>query len=86
MISASRMILIAEQAIRSNYPSRNMRCVSGNLVREIRIAKARRQQIREWIAVLRVARDPAHSLDVPRVTDLGPLPAHALRQCVLSLS
>lgn len=85
MKSAQEVVAIAEKAIRANYPSRNACFVTGNPARHRRMAANRRLQLREWVAVLRVARDPSNATSIAQVTHVGPLPSHALRSRVLTL-
>lgn len=70
-------------AIRANYAMRNAQAFT-NAVRQLRIRATRRHQIREWIAVLRVLRNPAMAANVAeRLRDTGPLMAHDLRNRVI---
>lgn len=85
MKSANEVIVIAENAIRANYPSRNSSFVIGNPVRHRRMVENRRHQLREWVAVLRLARDRSNTASIAQATHAGPLPAHALRARILSL-
>lgn len=85
MKTAQEVMVIAENAIRANYPSRNLCSVTGNPVRHRRVVANRRHQLREWAAVLRIARDQSNATSIAQVTHAGPLPAHALRALVLSL-
>lgn len=85
MKTAEEVIVIAEQAIRANYRMRNARSVIGNPTRHLRMIAIRRDQLREWVAVLRIARDPSKVTGIAQVTHAGPLAAHALRARVLSL-
>jgi hypothetical protein len=73
----------AQKAIRTNFATRNSR-VFVNEDRHSRIRATRRNQIREWIAVLRVVRNPAMTECVAkRLKDSGPLMAHDLRNRVI---
>lgn len=85
MKTAQEVIEIAENAIRANYPARNASFVIRNPVRHRRMTASRRHQLREWVAVLRLARDPSKAANIAQVTHAGPLPAHALRARVLTL-
>lgn len=70
-------------AIRSNFAIRNAPTFT-NASRQSRIRATRRHQIREWIEVLRVARNPAMAEYVAkRLKDTGPLMAHDLRNRVI---
>lgn len=86
MKSAKEIIVIAENAIRANYSARNTRVVSGNSARHRRILATRRDQLREWVSVLRIARDPSNAMRIAQVTNARPLAAHSLRTRVLSLA
>lgn len=85
MKTGQEVIAIAENAIRANYSARNACFVIGNPARHRRMVASRRHQLREWVAVLRVARDESNAESIAQVTHAGPLPAHALRARVLSL-
>ena len=70
-------------AIRSNFAMRNAPAFT-NAGRQSRIRATRRHQIREWIEVLRVLRNPAMAANVAdRLRDTGPLMAHDLRNRVI---
>lgn len=70
-------------AIRTNFAMRNAPAFT-NERRQSRIRATRRHQIREWIAVLRVVRNPAMSANVAeKLKDTGPLMVHDLRNRVI---
>lgn len=70
-------------AIRTNFAMRNAPTFT-NVGRQSRIRATRRHQIREWIDVLRVVRNPAMAANVAeRLKDTGPLMAHDLRNRII---
>lgn len=70
-------------AIQTNFAMRNAPAFT-NAGRQLRIRATRRHQIREWIGVLRVVRNPAMTAYlVERLKDTGPLMAHDLRNRVI---
>lgn len=70
-------------AIRANFAMRNAPAFD-NASRQSRIRATRRHQIREWVEVLRVMRNPAMAANVAkRLKDTGPLMAHDLRNRVI---
>lgn len=70
-------------AIRTNFAMRNAPAFT-TAQRQLRIRATRRHQIREWIAVLRVVRNPAMDAHLAeRLKDTGPLMAHDLRNRVI---
>lgn len=85
MITAQQLIELATKAIRANFTYRNSRNVSGRSHYHERLVAQRRNQIREWVVVLRIARNPANVSRIEEVTHARPLMAHDLRRRVLSL-
>ncbi len=70
-------------AIRSNFAMRNAPAFT-SAGRQSRIRATRRHQIREWISVLRVVRNPSMAAHVAeRLKETGPLMAHDLRNRVI---
>ncbi len=84
-MKSAQLIESAEKAIRANYPFRNACFVIGNPVLHRQMVANRRHQLREWVVVLRVARDPSNATRLSQVTHARPLAAHALRARVLSI-
>lgn len=88
MLSIPEITDVAEKAIRANYRVRNQRAFSEK-PRQDRLVAERKHQIREWIDVLRVVREPLnHAHVIARVTDRGQfsgrnLMGHALRNRVI---
>lgn len=88
MLSIAEITDIAAKAIRANYMVRNQRAFSEK-PRQDRLVAERKYQIREWIAVLRIVREPLnHAHVIARVTDRGEfsgrnLMGHALRNRVI---
>ena len=74
---------LAIKAVRANLATRNARNFDCN-ERHARMRASRRQTIREWIAVLRVVRNPAVAASVQAaLKEAGPLMAHDLRRRVI---
>lgn len=73
----------AEKAIRSNFAMRNSRsCADAG--RHARTRATRRHQIREWLAVLRIVRNPAMAEGVAAaLKSVGALMAHDLRNRII---
>lgn len=74
---------VARKAIRSNFAVRNARVFTDE-TRHCWIRSTRRHQIREWVSVLRVARDSDMAECVAKaLKESGPLMAHDLRRRVI---
>ncbi len=88
MIEISDIEDLAAKAVRAKYAIRNVRAFSEKPLQD-RIVAERKRQLREWIAVLRIVRNPLnHSRVMARVTDNGTFPgrnlmAHDLRNRVI---
>lgn len=73
---------ITAQAIQSNFRVRNTRVYLG--ARQARVVEMRRRQIREWVAVLRVLKQPSLcELVAAQIGNIGPLMGHDLRNRVM---
>jgi hypothetical protein len=73
---------ITAKAIRANFAKRNTRVADGR--QQARMVAERRRQLREWIAVARVLRNPScRPYVVARLLDSGPLMTHDLRNRVI---
>lgn len=88
MLSIEEIMDSATKAIRANYMVRNQLAFSEK-PRQDRLVAERKNQIREWIAVVRIVRNPMnHDHVLARVTDKGEfsgrnLMAHSLRKRVI---
>ena len=88
MLSIEEIMEISVKAINANYSMRNQRAFSEK-PRQDRLVTERKNQIRDWIAVVRILQDPMnHSHVLARVTDHGEfsgrtLMAHTLRERVM---
>lgn len=88
MLNIEEIMDRAAKAIHANYRVRNQRAFSEK-PRQDRLVAERKYQIREWIAVLRILKDPVnHSHVIAKVTDHGAfsgrnLMAHSLRDRVI---
>lgn len=72
MIRIDEIINDAEKAIRANFHTLNLQVFVGMPERQTRLVMERKRQIREWVAVVRILRDPAnHGPVLARVTDRG---------------
>lgn len=74
----------ATAAIRSNFASRHACFIVGSPKRHARLVAQRRQQIREWIAVLRIVRISNNAVAIEQATNFGPLMAHDLRRRIIT--
>lgn len=75
--------MIASNAIAANWRARNARVVCDESRHE-RMKKQSRGQLREWLAVLRIASDPGNVEFIrARLRDSGPLAAYDLRNRVI---
>ncbi len=83
MMKIEKVVQNATAAIRANFASRNACFLVGCPRRHARMVAQRRQQIREWIAVLRIARKPGNAATVEQATNAGPLMAHDLRRRII---
>jgi hypothetical protein len=55
--------LTCEQCIRANFKIRNARAFN-NESRQLRLVAARRESLRKWIRILRLANDPESALSI----------------------
>lgn len=79
-----RLIEVAEQAISANFRIRNARSFhSFKGERHTKEIALRRRQIREWVAVLRIARDPSLHESVLKAIGSNVFMAHDLRLRVI---
>lgn len=76
------LIETANQAITGNFRVRNTR-VFACTERQARIERQRRNEVREWVHVVRAARDPAMRERVSYAIAGGALMAHDLRKRVI---
>jgi hypothetical protein len=78
---------IASNAIRANWGYRNIR-ICNVAARNAKMVAQRKRELREWVAVLRIVRDPLNHDHVKRAAILdgdvrvGALMAHDLRRRV----
>jgi len=83
MVSVKDLPAIAQDAIRANFAMRNAR-VFDTPSRHLRRRATQRQKIREWVAVLRIVRNPSMAEYVQQeIKEVGPLMAHDLRRRVI---
>lgn len=89
MVQIDEIMDNAVKAIRANFGYRNQRVFFDMPDRHRRLVAERKNQIREWVAVVRILRDPLnHSFVLARVTDRGEhsgrnLMSHDLRNRVI---
>lgn len=83
-VTVDQLIVLSAKAITANFRVRNTR-VFGCKSRHRRLLIQRRQELREWIAVHRIARDPENAEALTIALRVGPLMAHDLRRRVLAI-
>lgn len=81
-MTIEELLRTAERAVAANFPVRNAR-VFGGATRHAAATRARRRIVREWVATLRYARDPANAAAISKAILGGPLMAHDLRARVV---